>query len=222
MPADGVWRVGRGPDPLALRDPMRKEDLTPKTGNRFDSPLGEYSVWYFATELEACYGETLARFRPDLERLSHIDDEGFLPIGEVPADWRTRRLAVRGKVEHNGYPGPAQFLDVDHIDTRERLRVELADVLTGLGYSDLDISTVRGSDRRLTRWISDWAYWYSDEGGDFPFAGIRYCSRLDNAWECWAVFADSDIEVFTEPPRPIHRNDPDLLKVANKYGLRVF
>jgi hypothetical protein len=63
---DGVWRVGREPDLLSASWSSKSSELgKPNTGNRFDSPTGEYGVRYFATTLDACYGETLARFRAD-------------------------------------------------------------------------------------------------------------------------------------------------------------
>lgn len=217
-----MWRVGRGPDPLALREPFRAEDLTPGTGNRFDSPLGEYRVIYFSTSMEGCFGETLARFRPDLELIATFDEEGYMPLGEVPSDWRQRRLATRVRIGRVSTGAPAQFLDVEALATRQLLRTELAELLLGLGYNDLDVATIRGSDRRLTRWISDWTYRYVDEDGDFPFAGIRYRSRLDNRWECWAVFIDDDIVIEEQALRPIARNDPALVGVAGEYGLHVF
>ena len=66
-PSGGVWRIGRAPDPLSASGPLRRSELdSPKTGNRFDSPFGAYRVRYFASRLEGCYGETLARFRPDV------------------------------------------------------------------------------------------------------------------------------------------------------------
>jgi hypothetical protein len=65
-PPDGVWRVGREPDLLCASVSSESSQLgQPNTGNRFDSPTGAYGVRYFATELDGCYGETLARFRAD-------------------------------------------------------------------------------------------------------------------------------------------------------------
>ncbi len=51
-------------------------------------------------------------------------------------------------------------------------------------------------------------------------AGIRYVSRLDSRWECWAVF--EDVEFDSVSPRPIYREDEALLRVANQFGVRVF
>jgi hypothetical protein len=99
-----VWRIGRGPDPLEIRDALPPEDLDrPGVGNRFDSPLGDYEVLYFSSSLEGCFGETLARFRPDLEVMELIKDEwqerGFMEVGGVPAEWRYKRLAVNVSLE---------------------------------------------------------------------------------------------------------------------------
>jgi hypothetical protein len=51
------------------------------------------------------------------------------------------------------------------------------------------------------------------------FAGIRYLSRLDTEWECWAVFDDAGlVEVEREP---ITRQHPELLSIARAYKLTV-
>jgi hypothetical protein len=146
--------------------------------------MGNYRVRYFSTTLDGCFGETLARFRPDLERLADVGEEwaelGFMPLGEVPADCRTRRLAVSARFGSPRYPGPTKFLDVEHIVTRERLRTELAQPLALLGYTDLDVATVRGGDRRITRAISWWAHQFRDEEDRYVFAGVRYLSRLND------------------------------------------
>ena len=52
-----------GHDPFETRPPLSPDELDdPSVGNRFDSPLGNYSVLYFGTSLEVCFGETLAAF----------------------------------------------------------------------------------------------------------------------------------------------------------------
>jgi hypothetical protein len=95
-PGTGFWRVGRSPDPINFADPLDPGLLdNPNTGNRFDSPTRDYGVCYFATQLDGCFGETLARFRPDPELIAISTEDGHMPAGEVPADWRVRRLAVR-------------------------------------------------------------------------------------------------------------------------------
>jgi hypothetical protein len=58
----------------------------PNTGNRFDSPTGAYGVRYFASDLDGCYGETLARFRADKKLAKVIGTEwselGFMNVGD--------------------------------------------------------------------------------------------------------------------------------------------
>ena len=50
-PKGGLWRVGRSPDPLRFSDPLDPGLLENRTtGNRFDSPTGDYRVCYFATD----------------------------------------------------------------------------------------------------------------------------------------------------------------------------
>lgn len=95
-PKGGLWRVGRSLEPLRFSDPLDPGLLENRTtGNRFDSPTGDYRVCDFATTVEACFGETLSRFRPDPGLGAAANEEGFMALGEVPTDWRHRRLAVR-------------------------------------------------------------------------------------------------------------------------------
>jgi hypothetical protein len=182
-------------------------------------------VLYFGTTLEVCFGETLARYRPDVELLAEIQEEwrerGFMPPGEVPADWRQRRLAVRVRFpESLRFPAGIKFVDVESAETREVLRKEMADILAYLGYDDLDVATVRGQDRRVTRWISRWAFDQHDEVGNPIYAGVRYLSRLDSAWECWATFDDVELEEVSR--HSILPTDDNLRRVAKRYGLRIF
>jgi hypothetical protein len=222
-PDEGMWRVGRGPDPLAPSDPLPPSDLDqPATGNRFDSPTGTYRTLYFATTLDGCFGETLARFRPDPKIAALIGDEwaqlGFMRVGDIPADWRQRRMAVHVRFAAQGaFAGGLQFLDIEALETRERLRTELGSLLAFYGHEDLDVATVRGQDRRITRWIGQWAYDQRNEDGSVRFAGIRYLSRLNTEWECWAVFHDVSITEISR--RPILHTDEALLRTARRYGL---
>jgi hypothetical protein len=220
-PRAGLWRVGRSPDPLRFGDPLDPDLLDSRSaGNRFDSPTQDYRVCYFASTLEACFGETLARFRPN-PRLSAIaGEEGFMAIGEVPADWRHRRLAVRVMPAPSARLETIRFLDVEAAETRAVLRAELGDLLAFYGYADLDVPTVRGGDRRVTRWIGRWAYQSRDEQDRPVFAGIRYLSRLSTEWECWVLF--EDVPLDEQERRPILRDDPELQRVADLYGLAVF
>lgn len=75
-PEEGLWRVGRAPDPLSTAKPLPPSYLDQaQLGNRFDSATGSYRVLYFSTTLQGCYGETLARFRPDPRLEDVVGDE---------------------------------------------------------------------------------------------------------------------------------------------------
>jgi hypothetical protein len=202
--------------------------LKPNTGNRFDSPTGSFGVRYFATSLDGCYGETLARFRPDLELAAVVGDEwremGVMDIGDIPADWRQQRSAVHVRLPPGGdnakFSRGVQFLDVESLETREALREHLAPLLALWGYHDFDISDVRGRDRRITRYIGQWAYEQFDADERPLYAGVRYLSRLNSDWECWAIFDNVEIEELAR--RPILPQDDALQRIARSYGLKVY
>jgi len=148
--------VGRTPDLITFPAPPRADDLDyPKAGNRFDSPTENFRVCYFATDLRACFGETLSRFRPNPKLAEAAREEGFMGIGEVPADWRNQRIAVRASCVQSELLPTIRFLDVEALKTRRELEADLAPLLAYYGYSELDVPTVRGGDRRITRWIGD-------------------------------------------------------------------
>jgi hypothetical protein len=216
-PEGGVWRVARG-EPFTLRDPPPPLSLrSGGVGNRFDSALGNYRVWYFATELEGCYAETLAPLRPDPAVVAAIgkDEDGHMPLGEIPADWRQRRIAVRAS-----FPERRPFLDVEANGTRAVLRRELSSMLASLGLDDIDVPAIRSKDRRLTRIVSQWVWEEHEAPGSPPFAGVRFCSRLGSEWECWAVFEDVLPQECER--KSILREDEALKRVADLYELVVF
>jgi hypothetical protein len=220
-PRAGVWRIGRTPDPIQFPAPPRADQLDyPHAGNRFDSPTESFGVCYFATDLKACFGETLSRFRPDPALAEVSDEEGFMPSGTVPADWRSQRIAVQVEFEPSPVLPEVRFLDVEALATRQTLQKEMGSLLAFYGHRELDVPTVRGADRRITRWIGKWAFEQRDQNGLPMFAGIRYLSRLNTEWECWAVFHDVGLKELTR--QPIEREDPSLKEVAKLFDLTVF
>ena len=220
VPVSGVWRIGQATDPYNARPPLSVDELnSPRVGNRFDSPDGSYGVLYFGTSLEACFGEVLGRFRPasSLSDLVAQDwhDESWMPPREMPADWRHRRLVVRAKPTID-----IPMLDVESQRTREYLAKKLAIGLAAYGVADLDIAAVRSGDRRITRLISFWAWIQQNEDGSPRYGGVRYLSRLNNDWECWAVF--DRVPTQEVQRRPIARSLPELHTICELYGIRVF
>jgi RES domain len=216
IPTLGIWRVGLATDPLGAPPPLSKDDLAQSNAvNRFDSPTGTYRVLYFATDLDGCFAETLARFRPDpgLRDLvaTEWDERGYMAPGHVPAEWRHRRLAVRVQIN----PPAARFLDVEALSTRQHLRDEVAGPLAEAGLGDLDVAAARGPHRQLTRAVSGWAW-------DNGYAGIRYLSRIDTRWECWAVFDRPSIEIQELERTVIHRELPALQSIVDAFAIKVF
>jgi len=213
--------VGRTPDPISFPDPPRADDLDyPRAGNRFDSPTENFGVCYFASDLKACFGETLSRFRPNPALAAAAEEDDFMQVGEVPADWRNQRIAVQATFVPTETLPQIRFLDVEALATRRHLEHELAPLLAYYGYTELDVPTVRGGDRRITRWIGKWAFEQRDARGVPSFAGIRYLSRLNTEWECWAVFHDVETKELSR--QPIEREHPDLTAIARSFGIRVF
>lgn len=214
-----LWRVHRGADPLEVRRPRPSSRTHAGAGNRFDSPDGSYGVLYFGSTLTSCFGEVLARLRPDPVLAALVRDEwqemGVMAPGQVPRDWRERRSASEVSL-----PDSLPFLDVDALATHQHLRTELALGLSALGYQDLDIGMVRGADRRVTQMISNWTYMAGLIEAEPPrYAGLRYKSRVDDDWECWAVFDDVPINV--EEIRPLTLTMPELQAAAAALDLTI-
>lgn len=78
----------------------------------------------------------------------------------------------------------------------------------------------RGADRRITRWIGQWAHDQVTAQGLPAYAGIRYVSRLSSDWTCWAVFDRTPLAELER--RPILRGDEAMASVASRFSLRVY
>lgn len=140
-------------------------------------------------------------------------------VGQVPADWRHQRVLVQVDFEATKARPSLSFLDIESRGTREYLQKQLARILAFYDQAELDVATVRGGDRRVTRWIGKWAFDARSKDGQKAFAGIRYLSRLDTEWECWAVFNDVGIREIAR--ETIDRQNPDLLSIARAFELTV-
>jgi hypothetical protein len=187
-------------------------------GNRYDST--EFGTIYGATDLEGCFAETLARYRPSPAVLAALGRDaewrrrGFMDPGSVPADWRHRRVIV-----HLELGREVRFLDVEATATHTVLTEELAEELADVGHGPLDVAGVRGPDRRITRAIAQWAYTALDQSGDPAFAGIRYLSRL-GPYECWAIFDRTPVLEIGR--HTITTGTRALRSVQDVFGIRVF
>lgn len=227
-PSGNVYRVTR-----IGRDPFEPAPLDRSGDNRFDDPLGRFQVIYCASERIGAFGECLARFRRSVSTLAlmaEIDDDeesledaldGLIDPsdrarGVVPLDWRLVRQVGVTQIHPS-----LQFADIMHPGSLSHVRVALAPVAAQLGLPDVDLSVVLGPNRTMTQHCARYVYQQSDDHGLPRFSGIRYVSRHNTEWECWAIFADR----FSHTPRyhetSIDPNDAAFLEVARLMNLSI-
>lgn len=208
-----MWRVERTSPPLRLAR-MAPLDARLETGNRFD--IVGVGVLYAATEPVGAFAESLAGFRPSSSLLAkmaqHESDSGQAAAGEVARSWRLGRRLRSLRLND-----PLPFIDVDDPTTHTFLTRKMAEQLSALGVSNLDVSTVRGPSRVLTRAMAAWAF--AQEDRDEPvYGGIRYGSRLGN-YECWSIFEGTEIELVEE--LTIDQFSPGLANIESAFGLKI-
>jgi hypothetical protein len=227
-PTAPIYRIARGPDPFEPV-PWAYAEPDGTFGNRFDDPGSARNIpeWerfraiYCATTLEGCFGETLAHFRRSFGLLAGVsaieDDEPVIdeidrPV--IPADWRTGR-----RMGQTWLSPTLRFVDFAHAETWQLMRPILAPIAARFGLTDVDAAAAMSAHRPLTQAFARYVFEQLDDGQP-RYAGIRYRSRLNLDWECWAVF-DCRMEHTPSPPQAIHPDNPALLAVARLYGLRI-
>jgi len=224
-PRSPIYRVGRSPDPFEAPSwAFVGADST--FGGRFDDPGGRHGVdpgdrfrvLYFASASVGAFGETLARFRPDLDALaqSRVDPSSSrLARPVVPAAWRlARRIGVTTLIPS------LVFANLGTPETVQELRQALAPLALSLGLPDLDISALTGPHRALTQEVARYLYEQHDPSGTPLYHGIRYQSRFNMAWECWAVFTDRLLHRIVRVD-PIAATDPGLYDAARILRLTI-
>lgn len=226
-PSDGVWRIGQGRGRFVGRPADPDDLLRCDAGNRFDTSCPQCGVLYFGSSLEASFGEVLADFRPKMHDHALLDEyglsQGRFVAQEIDSEWRERRVARRVTIQH-----ARPFVDIDDVGTRDYIGRRIAQRLSALGVDHLDVPEAYGRNRCVTRAIATWVH-DAREGDESAFAGIRYGSKLETGWECWAVFTDAgqgscdrgnNFEA-AEMIDPIPRNLPALDYVARLFKLVV-
>lgn len=200
-------------------------------GNRFDDPGADrgipeterFRTIYCATQRVAAFGETIARYRPSLSLLKGLeedvdDDEEPLNLesGVIPLDWRLSRNVGKTLLDPN-----LRFVDIAAGETIQHLRPVCAEAAIQLGLEDVDLSAVTSSRRLITQVAARYIHEQVDENGHPLYAGIRYVSRLNRDWECWALF---DTRLHHTPEaivEPIRADDPGLVEAARFLGLTI-
>lgn len=208
-----LWRVGRASDPLHFSAITPEDAASENGGNRFDVPGGR--VLYAASDADGAFAETLARFRPTaaMRALPPEEDEHFMAAGAIPADWRTRRQLTQFELNE-----PLPFLDVDAPESHTFLTGEMAGVLEGLEVTNLDVATLRGPNRFLTRAIATFAYVARDDENRPLYSGLRYASRLGH-WECWAIFEGTSLGQRSASAIP--KTEAALERIARQFDLTI-
>lgn len=223
-----MLRVSRGFDVFAPSDwSWAQEDGT--FGNRFDDP-GKYRgipeedrfrVVYCASQRAGAFGETIARFRRSprlVEGLRTIvSEEPFEPElkgGVLPEEWRLGRRLGSTRLDED-----LIFADFASAETFQILTEELAPLLVRYGLKEFDLSLITSRRRRVTQEAARYAYELASSGQ--VFAGVRYLSRLNPAWEMWAVFHDRMVHLPGELSETVREDDPGLVEAACVLGIEI-
>ncbi len=226
-PSTPVYRVSRiGAEPFGP-PPWDKAGA-----NRFDDPERSYRVIYVASNRAGAFGESLARYRRSLSLLALMqgveDDEPLDQAlaalldpaderrGVVPFDWRFRR-----QIGATILDPPLVFADILDAGTISHLRVITAPVSATIGIRDFDLSTVLGPERAITQACAQYIHSLHDEQGTPRFAGIRYRSRLNDRWTCWAIFDDRLVHTPQRLETTINLDDADFLAAAHLLDLSI-
>jgi len=238
-PADPVYRISRPPDLFAPPPWEIADPASGVFGGRFDDPgklsgipeSDRFQIIYCASQRQGAFAETIVQFRPPLKATATYqqveEDPGFeivrRPVvdpedsrrGIVPLDWRSRRQIGSATLD-----ATLRFANLTSPRTMNHLRSALAEEVAALGLHDVDLSTVTGNQRLFTQYCARYIYEQSLETGDHAFAGIRYLSRLNPVWECWAVF-DARAVYDIRSIQPISEDDADLHDVAAVFNLSI-
>lgn len=238
-PPRQVFRVARRDNDPFAPPPWERADPDGTFGNRFDDPSAEWGnapghrfrAIYCATTAAGAFGETLARFRPNprlLAKLRELSDDQTLEsqligvsdpahqgVGVVPADWRLGHILAGTELDIL-----LRFVDIAAPQTHQYLRRVLSADIAELDLQDLDLSTVTGPHRRLTQLCARHIHELRDRNDVPSFDGIRYVSRLNPGWECWAIFSDR-MRHSPSPSATIHADNPGLMAVCKLFRLSI-
>jgi hypothetical protein len=224
-PRSPLYRVGRAPNPFA---PPAWAFVGPDGtfGGRFDDPRGRqglpaaqrFQVLYLATEAVGAFGESIARFRPDLAVLAQAPGPAVVSRLErpaVPAAWRLMRRLGATVLDSR-----LVIADIFAPETIQELRTALASVAMALGLADIDLSALCGPQRGLTQEIARHIYGQVDPTGRPLYHGLRYLSHYNIDWECWAIFTDRLAHRVVRVD-PIPATTPGLFDAARILALRI-
>jgi hypothetical protein len=230
-PRFGLWRVAKS-EYGAVNPPVR-------TGTEYDEwcrfDLPGRRTMYAASSRVGAYAEALASLRPSLSTIPFADifpdidagddpvaadfqDRGYLAPGHIPKQWRVDRCIAQVAV-HAGW-----CIDVNDVKSLAALRRGLGPTLGGLGCRDLDGGIIRSENRSVTVGIASWVAAQVLHDGSEPL-GIRYRSRLNDDWRCWALWGGiqgAPVPADEVGQSAIELHDCDLMALRDLWGLWFF
>lgn len=230
------WRIAKtsyGPlnPPLRSNDP----DADPASWGRFDTRGGR--TVYLAATRECAFAEVLAYQRRKLgERDSLAKDAAFLglevadlvatvehewqdrghpPPGHVGKGWRTERAMYEIPLPDKGW-----WVLLEHPDSIAAAEAALEDQLASVGVGELDVAVLRGHNRDATVLLASWVCDAVLDDGSKAH-GIRFESRhaTGGVWAHW-IRPDGRGSVYVGTA--IDESDEDLVRVADRIGLRIW
>ena len=227
-PRSPLYRVGRAPNPF-VPPSWAFVGADGTFGGRFDDPRGRqglsparrFRTLYLASESVGAFGESIARFRPDLAALAQPSGSPIpsstsrLERPAVSAAWRTVRRLGATVLDPR-----LAIADIAAPETMQALRDALASVAVSLGLRDIDVSALTGPERTLTQEVARYIYEQADPAGEPLYSGIRYLSHYNTGWECWAIFADRLVHRVVRVDI-IRATDPGLFDAARTLNLRI-
>ena len=92
-------------------------------------------------------------------------------------------------------------------------------MLVRFGLEEFDLSLITSGRRRVTQEAARYAYELVGSGQ--AFAGVRYLSRLNPAWELWAAFHDRIVHAPDELSETVREDDPGLVEAASVLGIEI-
>ncbi|ADG75031.1 conserved hypothetical protein [Cellulomonas flavigena DSM 20109] len=214
--------------------------------SRWDTPG---RTLYAAANREAAFAEVLQHHRQSIDHahiaemssnfpgvegqqyLNAVEEEleaiCSMKIGCVPSSWRDARLIYSLKLPGNGW-----WVDVEHPDTLAVLNDAVKLRLAQVGISQpIDRGLVLGGARRATATIALYLRELVLFDGSLPL-GVQWESKLGYGtnWAVWlrkvddgvAEDASGDGVVCLDSGNEFRQDDPELLRVAKHFNVRIF
>jgi ribosomal protein L30/L7E len=206
-------------DPISTPSALGRFDLG---GNIIERPQERiFLLLACATHTEAAFGEAIAAFRPSIEAIARASANNLALSSPkariIPEQWLRQHRLVVTKLDAS-----LSFVDLEDPQTIEVLRSspDIAKVATSMGLHDIDHAVLISNNREFTQRIALFIHEQHDESGQPLFAGLRYSSRLNPSWECWALFNDRISPLSSSPVR-INPSNKHLREAARLLNLRL-